>query len=420
MTAVVLHVEDGWFAFEDGRLTPLPAYPVLSAPTLVVSDFPGASSDVLALDEKPAFAAAVIERRLRREGQVDGECKVLIHQQVAIGEGFQALYTAVPIEQWQRLLNWSRQQAEACLIVPLASLLWRKLGNGQGLVLHSGRRLIFCAREQNRLLYATTVVFSDRQQDCLDAVNTLASRVAEQRGAASKALSIGWCALQEQAADEEAQLAAQFAARSGAGVVVEPVQVGAPQRLTQLLGKASVRDAINPLAARLGFVAQQALPGLTAVSAALSLGLVLLGGYWWAQAAEADRQARDYQARAEQLLASATQLHAAHAPSAEVEPVRQLVARLHGVQAMADPHGELQLIRQAAANVRILRLRSGQEPAGVYLRVEGVAPGGDAQLSGFLQGLRQAGYAVTAIDSADNSQPAGFFSYQLNPLGARP
>lgn len=420
MTAVVLHVEDGWFAFEGGRLTPLPAYPELSAATLVISDFHGASSDVMALDEKPAFAEAVIERRLRREGQVDGECKVLIHQQVAIGEGFQALYTAVPIEQWQRLLNWSRQQSESCLIVPLASLLWRKLANGQGVVLHSRRRLIFSARVQNRLLYATTVVFSDRQQDRLDAVNTLALRVAEQRGSNNKVLSLGWCALQEQAADELEQLTSQFVARCGSGVLVEPVQPGATQHLSQLLGKVSVRDAVNPLPARLAFVAQQALPALAAVSAGLSLLLVLLGGYWWAQAAEADRQAQDYQVRAQQLLASVTQLNAEQVPVAEVEPVRQLVARLHEVQALADPHGELQLIRQAAADVRILRLRSGLEPAGVYLRVEGVAPHGDRQLSGFLQGLRRAGYAVTAIDSADNSQPAGFFSYQLNPIGARP
>jgi hypothetical protein len=203
-------------------------------------------------------------------------------------------------------------------------------------------------------------------------------------------------------------------------VLVEPVQPGATQHLSQLLGKVSVRDAVNPLPARLAFVAQQALPALAAVSAGLSLLLVLLGGYWWAQAAEADRQAQDYQVRAQQLLASATQLNAEQVPVAEVEPVRQLVARLHEVQALADPHGELQLIRQAAADVRILRLRSGLEPAGVYLRVEGVAPHGDRQLSGFLQGLRRAGYAVTAIDSADNSQPAGFFSYQLNPIGARP
>lgn len=427
MVAVVLHVEGGWYAFDKGTLISLPAYPVLNQATLVVTDFPGANAGVLALDDKPAFAEAVIERQLRREGQVDGECKVLIHQQVNIGEGFQALYTAVPIDLWQRMLNWSRQQADHCLIVPLASLLWRKLPSGKGLVLRTGQRLIFCAREQNRLLYATTVVFSDKLSDMRDAVNMLATRVNEQQRAQGDSLSIGWCVLNGTDAGDEQALVDQFAERSGLSVSLQAPDVllsnSGERRLVTLpylLSKASALDAINPLPARIAFLSEGALPLLAAGSLVMSIGLALLGSFWMAKALHVNGQAQELAHSAVQLNEQSAALMAANPPQPLAAQASQMVSRLRAVEQLSDPYGELAMIRTAAAGgVRILRVRSGEDTSGRFLRVEGVTTQSDQQLADFLQRLRAAGYEVVAQDAADNSQPARFFSYQLNRLGAR-
>src|SRR5690606_14394706 len=126
---------------------------------------------------------------------VDSECKILIHQSRTVGNGYQALFTAVPLDRWQQLFAWGESHRDHCLLMPLTGLLWRMLRPGRGLVLHSGRQFIFLANLRNRIVHATALAFSESDDDLAMTVASMATRAARELEASDEvleALTVEW------------------------------------------------------------------------------------------------------------------------------------------------------------------------------------------------------------------------------------
>ena len=99
--------QNAWLVFDGAHVTRSDTRPRLQRAALAIADFEGAVSSVLALEGSAAHAVALIERRLRSDGMVDGEAKVLIHKTRTVGAGYQTLFTAVPLDRWQQMFaHW--------------------------------------------------------------------------------------------------------------------------------------------------------------------------------------------------------------------------------------------------------------------------------------------------------------------------
>jgi hypothetical protein len=194
---LLLHQDGRWLSFDDERVALHDSRPRLDRSTIVVTDFDGAVSDITSLEGSPSHAVALIERRLRADGLIDGDSKVLIHQLRTVGNGYQALYTAVPLDRWQQMFAWADNQADHCLLVPTVALLWKRLRPGHGVVLHSGRKVVFLAALRNRVEYASALAFSESREDLAMTVAALGERAGMQLPAddgALEALDIEWIA----------------------------------------------------------------------------------------------------------------------------------------------------------------------------------------------------------------------------------
>lgn len=191
----LLHLDGQWLAFEGEYVRRLDSRPRLEQTAIVVTDFDSAVSQVISLEGNPSHAPALIEKRLRSEGLVDSECKILIHQSRTVGNGYQALFTAVPLDRWQQLFAWGESHRDHCLLMPLTGLLWRMLRPGRGLVLHSGRQFIFLANLRNRIVHATALAFSESDDDLAMTVASMATRAARELEASDEileALTVEW------------------------------------------------------------------------------------------------------------------------------------------------------------------------------------------------------------------------------------
>jgi len=173
---LLLHQDGKWLSFDGDRVTALDGRPRIGRPTIVVTDFDGAVSDVTSLEGSPSHAVALIERRLRADGLIDGDSKVLIHQLRTVGNGYQALFTAVPLDRWQPMFAWADGQEDHCLLVPTIALLWKRLKPGRGVVLHSGRKVVFLAALRNSVVHASALAFSDSREDLSMTVAALGDR----------------------------------------------------------------------------------------------------------------------------------------------------------------------------------------------------------------------------------------------------
>ena len=173
---LLMHQDGRWLAFDGGGVAALEARPRVEHASIVLTDFDGAVSDVTSFEGSPSHAVALIERRLRSDGLIDGDAKVLVHQVRTVGNGYQALYTAVPLDRWQQLFAWADQQNDHCLLVPVVALLWKRLRPGQGVVLHSGRKLVFLASLRSGPVYASSLAFSESRADLAMTVAALGER----------------------------------------------------------------------------------------------------------------------------------------------------------------------------------------------------------------------------------------------------
>ncbi len=194
---LLLHQDGQWLAFDEDRVQLLDGRPRIDRSTVVLTDFDGAISDVTSLEGSTAHAVALIERRLRAEGLIDGDSKVLIHHSRTVGNGYQALYTAVPLDRWQPMFGWADDQPDHCLLVPTVALLWKLLKPGKGVVLHSGRKVAFLAALPNRVVFASALAYSDSRDDLMLTVAGLGDRAGQLLSADDEgldALDVQWIA----------------------------------------------------------------------------------------------------------------------------------------------------------------------------------------------------------------------------------
>ena len=419
----VFHLDEHWFALDGNTLHHLDAYPELDAPALVISDFGAAQDGSMALEGSAAAAAPLIEKRLRTEGVVDGETKILLSHQIRVGRGFKAIYTAVPMTDWQRLGSWSANCREHCLVVPLLAVMRRLCSTGQAVVVRNGRHLRYLHVGHNAIAYAETLSYSENADDLEAAATALGKRVADAARSGGALPGARWIAVEATSEASEAALADAFAQAAGTPAVQAPMRrlrtASGTERLSalpSLASAASAADSVSVMSQRVLFAAERALPWAAAVASVAGALLLAVGITTHLRAGERTDQAASLHAQAQQLAQQAEQMEAQLRVLGPA-PVDALafLERLAQTRGQQDVVALLRdLAGAAGGSVRILRVRFDSPDSGITL--EGAADNGVAggdQLARFVARLRQRGFEIQALEPAGGSQASGVFSYLL-------
>lgn len=112
-----------WHLLRDGNTVDIEPWSVVTSPTVVFFSLEKSQTGLLSSKGKANYAGALIEKEIRSSGAIDGSVKVFVHMARGQGESVQALYTAVSLDAWQELQNWSGRQNDHCILIPAASLL---------------------------------------------------------------------------------------------------------------------------------------------------------------------------------------------------------------------------------------------------------------------------------------------------------
>ncbi|RYX90365.1 MAG: hypothetical protein EOO28_29690 [Comamonadaceae bacterium] len=414
-----------WLSFGKDTVSTLPAFPMPAGPaTLLWAPVRGVTG-VAALEGNPRHASVLIERRLRSEGSIEGDAKVFIHHFRTIGRGYQALYSVVPLEEWQSLLAWVRDLPDHCLVFPCPALLWAGLRDGEGAVLHDGVQMLFLGVAQGQIVHANVIAFSTLPEDIELAARALGEKVRKEWSAlrvhgAVPELPVSWYSARsggglkplveagtdlqdEEAGKRETKSGVSgldqdeicaFAASSGRVVVsknepfaeraagadapsgfLTPVQTERVESgLSQLARHAKARLALNPSADKWRHVADRLLPACTALCLLSSAALLALSGTWMA----GSNQVSSEVSRLAQRESSARQRMAGFA-SADVMPgdlARQIdffesAMRLGNGRDVA---GLLKALQSSAtAEVRILGVRAEEVAKGEPVKDQNLA-----------------------------------------------
>jgi hypothetical protein len=422
---LILSLQGLWYVRHGAAWTVSTERPHLAEPCRILTDFDGAPGGVMTIDSKPDFAAAVIEKRLRAEGLVDGEARVLTHRVIPTGGGCRVLYTAVPVPSWQSMFAWLANETVIGLAFSVDAAINALAQRHDAVLCRTGRQFQFLVSRENSLVYVTATAFTDDPDDLDSAMLNLVNQIGDRWQPHGEQVSVLWCDLLASEEVDDAQMVASFGRRLNARIERAPVTrvrtaKGSLRTAADVMAQAvSWTAANNPLRDRMAAAADQFRMPIAAVTALFGLGLFAVAAFWSSQSlqlqerAQQDRQAAaDIDRRNAGLDLPADRLLAKYAETYKF---------LDGLEATAQSPDLFRFLtdarRAASQRVRVMRIRLAS--ADGAFRIDGVPANdisADRALSGFLAELRSSGYQVSAEDPGNQSQQPGFFSYSVRRL----
>lgn len=431
---LILQLNESWYRIEGDRLVAIGAYPNLDLPTILITDFDGALTDVIAMEGRPGYASMMIEKRVREQGLIDGEGRVLVHRLLRSGGGFRALYTVVSISRWQKTMDWAERQPVECQVVSLQALLCRLAATSKqgAVVFRHERQFMFFQVGRREFSYEHGFAYGRVEADWLQGAASLGQRVRETLDAESSGLrpeSMDWYSSWPEAAIDEARLSTTFSSAAGlsAHLAEQPMlRNGEGEQISSVIpmlrNKVRGTDALNSGMARTSAVLDQLMPVATAAMVTIA---VVLGAMAWMTHQQTNRVEADIAQAQTALMAKQNQLtelkKAAVLPT-DFHTLQPFVSTIVHARAQPDPVQVIAAVRRAAADqVRILRVALRHlEKGGEQIRIEGMMPGGGLdtrRLATFVGELRKQGYTTTPVRSVESNTVPGVFAYALTPVG---
>lgn len=426
--SVLLTLGEQWFICRGNRWIPVPAWSEsLRSMDAVITDFNEATIDLQALDVKAEFAPAVIEKKLRMEGAIEGAAHILVHGRSSQGGGTQVLFTGIPVEHWQRLNLWLSRRERFAAIYGLPDLMLAQL-KGEGTVaMRAGRSLMLLQRQAGRYGFYSVRALSESADDLEMAARTLASEI-ELRSGIETGEGQGFRAfdLYRQGDATPWGVVGDYLEKNAEIQPATPIewQQGAdmdedapPPAWTALpaLSEPGIFYSANSPGDRALVWLTRYQNSLAGAVALVALTLFAGGGYLQFKAGQ-ERQ---------ELAALEQKLETTRISVSQSEPAAQIIqngrSELSILESLAkagdspSPHRVLTDIRDSLVpGIRILRVSAEQ---GTWT-VEGAEEANShTSLARFLRRLQSRGYQVSVNSTVGHRTVQGYFSYRLNMQG---
>ncbi len=431
------------------RLSGLSRYSALQQPCSVAWHPEQVGIGVASFEGDPRHAATLLERKLRAQGEISADVKILILESQQVGRGYQVLYVTVALDEWQQMLSWAGSQPHICRLTLATALAFKRVHTERAVVLHAGRHFHFFARHDGQLVHLQAVSVDDNVAD-LGAVAAMLGAQAKEEMAARGCNQFGvtWVpAAFKGTRPDLANLTSAFAGAAQAEVALQSESLGVPDAtsvevhsgLLELARHARPKDLLNQGEDKLQVLAREYLPYGAVVAVVAALGLAYVG-YGWMSDASALR-ARANQLQAEE--ASVRQSISLIARDTALErPVvnRQvdILAMLSKVQGDHDPVHLLNALKEGSqGGIRILSVSSVRSAvvAGNATKaaeaptvvVDGTLPENainsdrdTRSLSMFVKTLHENGYRAEPVDirsaAAGQDMSTRLFSYRVTRM----
>jgi hypothetical protein len=409
----------GWVHCHGDQLEEVPAWPRLSHSALAVFDLDDAFSDVWRFEGNAEYAQALIEKRVRTEGLVEGAAHIVVHRLVKLAGGFQVFFSTLPLDLWQRCTQWSKEQTDHCLVMMASGLLCHNVGNDQARLMLSQRRVTCFAQSQTGMVFGVTQALGSGPAALASAAQVLMSK----QSALLSHLrpdAVEWGVLWSTGAEDGDICLEAVRSVLGGDPVAMPEQKlvlnGEQVRtaLSALARAATGQHALNPPLERLAWRAERWVGPVTMVTVLVGLALAIAGVLFDQMAAH--QRATALSQRSElTTLQDRIQAVATMAAPQNLLPAADFALALDA-GARYDPVSFLALLRGASSkDVQIQRVRLeahvGQAHSRAF-RVDGVvAPGASAAMKRWVSAMIVAGWTLKAVDPA--LAIPGAFSYEL-------
>jgi hypothetical protein len=302
-TSMVLDLAGKQWLLKGKSLVAIADINEVNGPRVIVTDFGDALTRVETIAGVKQYAEAIIEKRLRDQGDTDGASKVLILDSESNSNTTRALYTAVSAEKFAQYWSFAKQHSDHCLLIPIAALMLR-LAKSKGKGCHAAvmqyEQHVEMLITLNGHSYASLRVTSSSManDDWQRAINYLAAEMQQVAVNCGREIdSVTWVDWNPELFEDAEQLGLPAKLSATLAMSVNPLT---PKKLSHgklqfssglpaLLNMAKSTDAISSAVAKSLYYAERALPWVAGILLAAS-GALIASGIYWQNAAQNQQQ----------------------------------------------------------------------------------------------------------------------------------
>ncbi|MCO5355434.1 hypothetical protein [Acidovorax kalamii] len=409
----------GWLHCHGHQAQEVPAWPRLTHSALVVLDLDDVFTDVWRFEGKTEYATALIEKRVRTQGLVEGAAHVVVHRLVKLPGGFQVFFSAISLDLWQRCTQWAQEQPDHCLVMMAPGLLCHGVKLGNARLMLSQRRVMCFIETEEGIAFGSTQALGSGASAMVSAAQVLTANHSALLARLGPD-AVEWGALwTQQSSDGDSCLAALRAVLGGDPAVLPSQELAlAGERvhtaLPRLAREAAGRHSINPVVDRLAWRSERWVAPVAVVTAVVGVVLAIVGVLVGQMAEQQQAAGQGQRAELSALRDRIQAVSSVEAPQ-KLLPVAEF-SRALDEGARHDPVAFMALLKASSGkDIRIQRVRlettTGQSRVRAF-RVDGVmAPGASAAVTRWVSQLVAAGWTLKAVDPTYTVP--GAFSYEL-------
>ena len=196
----IINLDDQWYLVQGAHLQKIDKPETLDGSNIILTDFSDAVSGLEMVTGPVEHAAALIDKRLRDIGLLDGPSKIIVHNTRKVGDTATVIFTAIPADTYTEYFEMVNKQRDHCLVVPLLSVLCKQVDlssdDGQAIVFHHNREFDLLIVKNKKIKKISRLTsFSTLDDDINQTLETLAKEIESQNiDSQNKIESIKWFA----------------------------------------------------------------------------------------------------------------------------------------------------------------------------------------------------------------------------------
>ena len=352
----IINLDHQWYLLQGVKLSKIDKPETLTGTELILTDLNDAVFGLENVSGPVEHAAALIERRLRDIGMLDGPSKVIVHDTHKISDITSVLFTAIPAESYTQYFQLVNNQKDHCLVVPLLSVLAKQVEKhtdsskkAKAFVFHHGREFdLIIVRDKQIVQVARLTAFSQSDEDVSQTLKTLATEVLKHnKSVLNRIENIQWSGFLEEEKNQNQNMKTlaeltdlEVVAEQHSDIIFNGNEVKSV--LPNLINCITIKDAANDANSRFLYNSEKFLPFM---AAALLAAIVFLGALlikWDRQIKDIDNELAQsdkskLQADIASIKSDLMQANKLFSSNANAKSTSQWLYDLNGIQSAPDP-----------------------------------------------------------------------------------
>lgn len=352
-TLPIINLDNQWYLMQGKQLNTIDKPNILNGSNVILTDFNDAVFGVETVTGPVEHSAALIEKRLRDIGLLDGPSKIIVHDARKAGDTVTVLYTAISAEGYAEYFELINKQKDHCVIVPLLSVLMKQFDTnnheGQAIVFHHNRQFDLLVMKDKRVKKVSRYTsFSDDKEDVASIFETLSEELNNQnQGIDEQIKSVKWFSFLEKNEDIDT-LVNNLGKLTGINISKashSDIVFNDKEYKTAMKGfykNINFKDAANDTTSQVLFNSEKYLPLVASIFAVLLIGLLGIMFKWNGQIKNIERELS--QSNRSQLEAEIRKINEDLVLSnkdfeknKDAQKISQWLYNLNGLQSSPDP-----------------------------------------------------------------------------------